>query len=193
MWMVVGLGNPGPEYAESRHNVGSRVVDLLAHDLPASSSSFRARRGARVLRTQCGGETVLLLKPLSFMNASGVSVRAWCEAEHATPETLIVIHDDLDLAPGRLRVRRRGRHGGHRGVLSIQEELGVTTFPRVKVGIGRPPAGLEASEYVLMPPRGDEKVRVAEACVQAAEAVCIIICEGIEAAMNRFNTPPRRA
>lgn len=185
MWMVAGLGNPGPEYESTRHNAGFMVVDELGRRLRAGP--FRKRFDSLYLRTRFQGEEILFVKPLSFMNLSGRPVRAWLSAMKLPPSCLIVVHDDLDLPLGRLKVVGRGGHGGHRGVLSIQEELGTSEFIRVKVGIGRPPAGLEPTTYVLTPFSEAEAEGRAEAVRRAADAVEVIIAKGLSAAMNCFN------
>lgn len=185
MWMVAGLGNPGPEYESTRHNAGFMVVDELGRRLRAGP--FRKRFDSLYLRARFQGEEILFVKPLSFMNLSGGPVRAWLSAMKLPPSCLIVVHDDLDLPLGRLKVVGRGGHGGHRGVLSIQEELGTSEFIRVKVGIGRPPAGLEPTTYVLTPFSEAEAEGRTEAVRRAADAVEVIIAKGLSAAMNYFN------
>jgi len=183
--MVVGLGNPGPEYECSRHNVGFLVVDELARR--GKAGPFQVRFDSFYLRARIHGEEVLLVKPQSFMNASGRPVRAWLDALQLLPSRLIVVHDDLDLPLGRLKVTRGGGHGGHRGVRSLQEALGTSDFPRVKVGIGRPPAGLDPVAYVLAPFDPAEAEEAAAAIGSAADAVEMVVVRSLEAAQNRFN------
>lgn len=185
MWLVAGLGNPGPEYESTRHNMGFMVIDELGRRLRAGP--FRRRFNSLYLRTQVQGEEILFVKPLRFMNFSGGPIRAWLSAIKLPPSGLIVVHDDLDLPLGRLRIVRRGGPGGHRGVLSIQEALGTSEFIRVKVGIGRPPAGLDPIAYVLAPFGEAEAGDWAEAVRRAADAVEVIIAKGLQAAMNHFN------
>jgi len=183
--VVVGLGNPGPEYERSRHNVGFLVVDELVRR--GEAGPFRVRFDSFYLRIRIHREEILLVKPQSFMNASGRPVRAWLDALQLPPSRLIVVHDDLDLPLGRLKITRGGGHGGHRGVRSLQEALGTSDFPRVKVGIGRPPAGLDPVAYVLAPFDPAEVEEVAVAIGNAADAVEVVVVRGLEAAQNRFN------
>jgi PTH1 family peptidyl-tRNA hydrolase len=184
LWLIVGLGNPGPEYERSRHNVGFLVVDELARRcrLRISRHRLESLSGAGRLR----GEPVTLIKPLCFMNESGRPVKAWLERQAIPPERLVVIHDDLDLSFGRIKVAARGGHGGHRGVRFIQEAIETTLFPRVRVGIGRPGRGDEV-EFVLSPFNDDEARLLPELLGRAADAVEEIVVRGVASAMNRFN------
>jgi PTH1 family peptidyl-tRNA hydrolase len=184
-WLVVGLGNPGPEYARTRHSVGFAVVDRLA-------GARRVRLGPGRYRTErawsdLAGVPILLVKPQAFMNLSGPPVAAWLERLELPPARLVVIHDDLDLPLGRLRVSARAGPGGHRGVASIQAELGTQAFPRVRVGIGRPREGQDASDRVLEA-FAPEELSVVEVVIdRAAEAVRVLITDGLASAMNRYN------
>lgn len=188
MWLVVGLGNPGPVYELSRHNVGFQVIDGLAdrHGVKLDSHRYGSLWG----RAWIGGEEVFLVKPEMYMNHSGVAVQAWLSSLEISPSRVVVVHDDLDLPLGRLRVRKGGGDGGHRGVRSIMAELGSGDFLRVKVGIGRPPKEGFAVEHVLEPFPEPEALAIAAALSQAREAVEVLIGEGLEAAMNRFNVRP---
>lgn len=185
LWIVVGLGNPGPEYEVSRHNVGFRVVDTLADR--AGVTLTRCRYRSLFVRGSIHGAQVLLIKPLTFMNESGFSVSRWQQALRLDPGRIIVVHDDLDLPPSQLRIRVGGGHGGHRGIRSVIEAIGSSDFLRVKVGIGRPQDGQDAVTHVLGP--FEERVGgVMEAAVQrAADAVEAVLQEGLETAMNRYN------
>lgn len=148
MWLIAGLGNPGSEYIASRHNVGFLVVEELTRRW---GQRFRRRRGESLYAEgTLGGERIILIKPLSFMNQSGGPIKIWLQKTAIPPERLMVIHDDLDLAFGRIRVVAQGRHGGHQGVRSIQEAIGTVIFPRVRVGIGKPDKGDEV-KFVLAP------------------------------------------
>ena len=185
MWMVVGLGNPGEEYEASRHNVGFQAMEVLADRCGATFGHRRYRSlFARAVRH---GEDVLLVKPLTFMNDSGSAVSRWQQAVGLKPNRIIVIHDDLDLPISQLRIKTRGGHGGHNGVRSIQEALGGGDFLRVKVGIGRPGPGRDPVEHVLGPFKKAEQGEVEKAVEQAADAVELLIREGVQAAMNRYN------
>ncbi len=182
-WLVVGLGNPGAAYAQTRHNLGFVVLEQLAGDAPFAPERFQAD----TLPILVEGVPVLLLKPQTYMNRSGDAVGAWREATGVLPAQVIVIHDDLDLPVGRIRVVAEAGPGGHRGVASIQERLGTTGFPRVRIGIGRPKPGEAAEERVLQPAADDEACRLTAAIPEAARAVQAIIVEGVAAAMNRYN------
>ena len=188
MKIIVGLGNPGVHYQWSRHNVGFQVVDRLSERqcIPMCSRRFKALYGTGWINS----EDVVLVKPITFMNLSGEAVRKTAAAFCVGREDLIVIHDDLDLALGRLRVRRKGGDGGHQGVRSIIEAMGSNAFLRLKVGIGRPPKGVEPADYVLSPFGEDDQPEIDSALSRAAEAVAAILSEGVEAAMNRFQKRP---
>jgi PTH1 family peptidyl-tRNA hydrolase len=179
--LVVGLGNPGPAYEGTRHNLGYQAVRRLGREL--GLPRFRRGRQGFVVTTSA----VTLLLPTTFMNLSGRAVTAVLRGRRIGPEELIVVHDDLDLAAGRLRVRRGGSSGGHRGVTSIIEELGSDDFVRVKVGIGRPPEGVDPVEFVLRRPEPDEALALADATARAADACLAVLREGLAAAMNTFN------
>jgi PTH1 family peptidyl-tRNA hydrolase len=181
MWILVGLGNPGAEYATSRHNAGFMVVDTLAARWRVPLS---VHAGVRSGHGVVAGQPALLIEPQTFMNRSGDAVAAFLPA---VDDRLVVIYDDLDLPSGRLRIRPRGGSGGHRGVASIVERVGQD-FARVRVGIGRPPAGSDAVGHVLDPLPADELAGFRAAVARAADAVEYLIGSGIEAAMNRFNT-----
>jgi PTH1 family peptidyl-tRNA hydrolase len=192
MRLVVGLGNPGPEYRSTRHNAGFLVVERLAarHGVRLRHGLFANAESARV---RVASESVLLLRPLTYMNLSGRAVGPLARREQAAPEDVLLVHDDLDIPLGRLRVRSGGSAGGHRGVRSVLDALGSESVPRVRVGIGRPPDGVDAAQYVLAPvPYGEMAVweRALDQAVDACEAV---LQDGLERAMERFNgaaTPP---
>lgn len=184
MKIVVGLGNPGNQYKDTRHNIGFLVVDELARRWNAAP--WKRRYEAEVSEHRAIGP-VLLVKPQTFMNLSGVSVREAAKF-YKTPATdIIVVHDDLDLPAGRLRIRERGGSGGHRGIESILAQLGCDEFVRVRFGVGRPPAGWESADYVLGRFAAEELPLVREAIGKAADAVEAILKEGTAPAMNRFN------
>ena len=184
MRLIVGLGNPGPAHADTRHNVGFRVVEVLA-----AQAGIRFRRHGEVLRAEgrLSAQAVTLAKPQSYMNRSGPVVAALIGDLGLDLSAVIVVHDDLDLEPGRLRIKARGGHGGHNGVLSIIDALESDRFARVKVGIGRPPDDVEPGNYVLAPVSARERAVLEEAVLQAAKAVECWVGEGLMAAMNRFN------
>jgi peptidyl-tRNA hydrolase, PTH1 family len=200
MKAIVGLGNPGPRYRATRHNVGWHVLDELYRRWNGGKP-VQARH-AEVVKTAIAGEPVLLVKPQTFMNDSGKAVRALVEKDGLDPERLLVVYDDLDLAVGRIRIRARGSSGGHRGIKSVQQHLatvgrlrnrlqeeGLTelAFPRLKVGIGRPPAGVDPIDFVLTTFVPDELALLRPAVARAADAAECWIAEGAEVAANRFN------
>ena len=187
MYLIVGLGNPGSKYANTRHNVGWMAIDRLADDLGVSvdRNKFHALTAQAVL----GGEKVLLMKPMTYMNNSGEAVRAWLDYYKLDPEEdLIVIYDDVDQEPGRMRIRKKGSAGGHNGMKSIIQHVGTTTFARVRIGVCAKPPGWDLADYVLSRfPEGDR--REIDAVIRdAAGAVELIISEGIDEAMNRYNS-----
>ncbi len=170
--VVVGLGNPGPEYRDTRHNVGQRVLDLLARRLRAS---WRRDGSAVVARGQWRGEPVRLIKPISFMNESGPVVAKALRRVEAGPADLILVYDDIDLPLGTVRLRMKGSHGGHRGVRSVIEALGTQEIKRVKVGIGRPDQKDDVPDHVLTSFERDELPAVDAAVAEAAERVLALL------------------
>ncbi len=185
--LIVGLGNPGSAYARNRHNVGFRCVESLARQ---HGISLKRRRGhARTGTGRIAGQEVLLAQPLTFMNRSGLAVGHLARRYAVPPERLIVIHDDLDLPPGKVRLRRDGSPAGHKGVISVIESLSSRDFIRVRVGIGRPdtPGEQAVIDYVLGDPSPDEEKRLEAAVRTVTEAVTCLLSEGLAAAMNRYN------
>lgn len=184
MKLIVGLGNPGARYEGSRHNIGFLVVDRLAaaHHILISTKRFKAILGKGWIDSQ----EVVLFKPMTFMNLSGEAVKKARHFFRTGPEDLIVIHDDLDLSLGRLRFKVRGGDGGHLGVRSIIESIGANNFLRLKVGIGRPPRGVDPAEYVLNPFDIVEQSCLETALNQAEEAFRVMFMKGLQTAMNRF-------
>ncbi len=182
----MGLGNPGERYRRTRHNAGFMVVDLLAG---RSQAHFRQAGEAALARAELAGQPVLLVKPLTFMNRSGVAVEAALKETGGGPADLAVVVDDVALPLGTVRVRERGSHGGHNGLRSLVEVLGSEDFARVRVGVGgaEPPADLAA--YVLSEFAPDEVLVVQELVGRAADAVECLLREGAGPAMTRFNGP----
>ena len=185
MRIIVGLGNPGPQYARTRHNVGWRCLDAAAArwGVPVKERRPLALLGQGTVREV----PVVLAKPRTFVNLSGQGVRYLRARFGATPADLVVIYDDMDLPLGRLRLRPRGSAGGHRGMASVIEALETEEFPRLRVGIGRPPPGVDPVQYVLEPFTPEEEQAVAEVAARAAEALEVLLVRGLEAAMNEFN------
>jgi len=182
--VIVGLGNPGVHYKRTRHNIGFQVVDRLAeiNHILISAKRFKSLYGTGSIDS----EKVLLIKPMTFMNRSGEAVKKTIDFFQAGIEDLIVIHDDLDLAFGRLRFKRRGSDGGHQGVRSIIESVDRNTFLRLKIGIGRPPQGMDPAEYVLASFDEIQESRLEGILARAAESLKVMLLEGVETAMNRY-------
>jgi PTH1 family peptidyl-tRNA hydrolase len=182
--LIVGLGNPGGLYEGTRHNIGFQVVDRFAqiNRILISARRFKSLYGTGRINSQ----RVILLKPMTFMNRSGEAVKKAINFFQIEIEDLIVIHDDLDLPLGRLRFKLRGGDGGQQGVRSIIEALRKNTFLRLKVGIGRPPRGMDPAEYVLTP--FDEILRdhLEGMISRGAESLMVMLLEGLEKAMNRY-------
>ena len=186
LFLVAGLGNPGGRYELTRHNVGFRVVDRLAGqlDTKVTRSMFKALYGEAVVGTQ----KIILVKPQTYMNLSGTALQAMMNWYKILPRELLVIFDDMDLPVGKIRIRNKGGHGGHRGMMSIIEQLGVSDFARIRIGIGRPEIpGYDSADWVLGRFSGDEEKAINDVVIKAAEAARHIIKEGAEAAMNKFN------
>ncbi len=186
MYIIAGLGNPTKEYDKTRHNVGFAVVDELArqYDIDISERKHRAFCGKGVME----GQKVLLVKPQTFMNLSGESLRAVLDYYKEMPQKLIVIYDDISLAPGQLRIRLKGSAGGHNGIKNIIAHLGTQEFPRIKVGVGEKPPRIDLKDYVLGRFSKGEQELMEEAFQEAAKAAVMMICDGADRAMNHFNT-----
>ncbi|HEY8393738.1 MAG TPA: aminoacyl-tRNA hydrolase [Thermaerobacter sp.] len=189
--LIVGLGNPGPEYEATRHNVGFMVVDALARRI--RSADWRRGFASFWLEAEWRGDRLTLLKPQTYMNRSGEAVAQAARALRFRPDQLLVVYDDLDLPLGHLRLRRRGGAGGHRGMLSIIEHLGTEDFPRLRIGIGRPPAGVDPADYVLGAFTDAEWPVLERAIDRAVEACLAAVAAGIDLAMSRYNGPPPAA
>ena len=187
MRLVVGLGNPGSRYARNRHNVGFRVVERLGRDLPWS----RKFEGELTLG-DWDGEKVGLLKPLTYMNASGDAVSAAAHFYKLPGDEVLVIHDEIDLPFGRLQLKRGGGNAGHNGLRSIADRLGGPDFVRLRVGVGRPPAGWDPANYVLSDFTADEERELDEIAPHAADAARSWATQGLAKAMNAFNQRPKQ-
>ncbi len=184
MFFVVGLGNPGAEYERTRHNVGFEVVDALAkrHGFAAG----RRFESAKVYRGNIKGREGVLVKPMTYMNLSGDAVAAVLGFHKATPADLIVVHDEMDFAPGQVRVKTSGGHGGHNGLRSIIAHAG-RDFARVRIGVGKPPSAALGATHVLSRFEATTRKLIDDAVEQAANAVELLLEQGAAAAMNRFN------
>jgi peptidyl-tRNA hydrolase, PTH1 family len=190
MWLLVGLGNPGPRYARNRHNAGFMVIDELRRR--AGDPPSRLKMGAELSEMSLGGESVLLCKPMEFMNCSGQAVQRVAAFWKIPPAQAVVVHDELDVAFGRLKLGTGGGAGGHNGVASILQEWGSSDFARVRFGIGRPPAAWDTADYVLADFREEERQQLPELIETAADASETIIKRGLQVAMNRFNKRPKK-
>lgn len=184
-YLVVGLGNPGPRYEVTRHNAGFMVVDHLAESLRATY--WRDEAGARTAAVRVGDDDVVLAKPQSFMNVSGNSVSRLVEHYEVPLDRLIVVHDDIDLPAGSVRVKAGGGHGGHNGLRSLHQRLGSGDYLRVRVGVGRPPGRQDPADYVLEPMGRMAAETMGDAVLLGEEAVLHVIEHGVDAAMNEFN------
>ena len=185
-WLIVGLGNPGEKYENTRHNVGFQVVDTLAErqNAPIQKLKFKALTNLLTI----SGEKVLVMKPVTYMNLSGEAVRPAADFYKIPPERILVISDDTALAAGRLRIRQKGSAGGHNGLKSIIQHLGSDQCPRIRVGGGeKPHPDYDLADWVLGKFQGEDKKIMEQAVERAADAVECLLREGIDRAMNRFN------
>ncbi len=185
MKIIAGLGNPALKYGGTRHNVGFGVIDELSDrwNIRVSDSRMRGLAGSGVI----AGEKIILLKPMTFMNLSGECIRPFMDYYKLFPEELIVCYDDINLDVGMIRVRAKGSAGGHNGMKSIIQQLGTIDFPRVRIGIGAKPPHMDLADYVLGHFPADELPVIRGAITEAADAVEMILKEGMQPAMNRFN------
>ena len=185
MLIIAGLGNPGKEYENTRHNAGFMVMDALAEKIGAdiSEKKHKALCGKGVI----GGEKVILMKPQTYMNSSGESIRAAADYYKVDPEDILIVYDYISLAPGQLRIRAKGSAGGHNGIKSIIAHLGTQEFPRVKVGVGEKPKGYDLADYVLGHFTKEEQAIFAERFDEVYDAVQLIVMGDITEAMNRHN------
>jgi len=202
MKLLVGLGNPGSRYAKTRHNIGFMVIEQVAREFPIQQ--IQSDAAVELHQTTIDQCRVLLLKPQTYMNLSGVAVQRVMQAYDIAPHEIVVAYDDLDLDVGRLRIRKKGGHGGHKGVRSIIEYLGTPNFVRLRMGIGRPDSvmsevevsaevsaetsgGNSIVEFVLQPFTQEEQPIVDRAVKRAAEAIRLIVADRLDAAMNAYN------
>ena len=183
--LIVGLGNPGEQYAATRHNAGFMAIDKLAEELRATY--WKSELGALTAHVKYKGEELILAKPQSFMNTSGGPVSKLAAAHKVKPEEIVVIHDELDLPCGTVRVKVGGGHGGHNGLRSIHDKLGSNAYTRVRVGIDHPPGRKPVADYVLSSPKGAELDTFEAAIGVAADAALSILNQGAILTMNRFN------
>ena len=185
MYIIAGLGNPSNEYAKTRHNAGFDTIDLLAEKLGIDLTEKKHR--AYCGKGMIGTEKVLLLKPQTFMNNSGESLRDAADFYKVEPEQILVIYDDISLEPGQLRIRMKGSAGGHNGIKSIIAHLKTQDFPRIKIGVGAKPERMDLADYVLSRFSPSEREKMEESFREGAEAVITFLQDGADAAMNRYN------
>lgn len=185
MYIIAGLGNPGKEYTGSRHNIGFATIAKLAdkYNIDVTDSKFKGLYGKGMIE----GEKVLLVEPLTYMNNSGECIREILDYFKESEENLIVVYDDIDLAPGKLRVRPQGSAGGHNGIKSIIKHLGNQNFKRVRIGVGAKPSGWDLADWVLGHFAGQDKLDAEAGVEKACEAVACIIREDINSTMNKYN------
>ena len=187
--MVAGLGNPGRKYAHTRHNVGFMVIDALAvkYGIEVNRSKFDVQFG----RGRIEGLDVILARPQAYMNRSGPPIRQLADYFRIQCEALVVIHDDIDLAHERLKIKEKGGDGGHKGIRSLIQAFGGNQFARLRVGVGRSHIGAEVSNHVLSDFSRDEQATLDRIIQRSVEAVVTILCEGTKVGMNRYNQVPR--
>lgn len=185
MKMIVGLGNPGNEYAGTRHNVGWMLVDALAEHL--GINEWRSREKGMVAEGRIGSEKILLVKPLTYMNNSGECVGPLMRWYKLEPEDIMAAHDDMDIPIGTIRIRKKGSAGGHNGIKSLLSHIGSENFGRLRIGIGRPQPGWSVINHVLAKFNDQEQEKIGDAIKQLIPAVECMVLEGSDMAMNKFN------
>ena len=184
-FLLVGLGNPGREYRETRHNIGFLLMDRLAVNLHARFTRLQSK--ALVASTTYQEQKIILAKPQTFMNLSGQSVQGLIHFYKLPLTHILIAHDDLDLPPGTIRIRPDGGSAGQKGMSSILERLGTDEFPRLRLGVGRPPGQMQAPDYVLQDFSNGERILISETLNRAMEAALTFVTEGLNAAMNKYN------
>ena len=189
MFIIAGLGNPTLQYEGTRHNVGFDVIDMLADRYNISVDGRKGR--ALIGKGMIGGQKVLLVKPQTYMNLSGESVRALMDYYKLTTDEIVIIYDDISMPVGQVRIRPKGSAGGHNGIKSIIAHLGTQEFPRVRIGVGEKPARMDLADYVLGHFPKEEAETMTTAFKDGAAAVVDMMTEGVEAAMNHFNGAAR--
>lgn len=185
MYLIVGLGNPEPEYSRTRHNMGFDVINKLAqkYEIELSRSNYKGIYGTGIIE----GQKVILIKPQTFMNASGESVREYAKFYKIPLEDILVVYDDMDTEIGSIRIRQKGGAGSHNGMKSMVQELGGEGFPRIRIGIGRPKEEYDRIDYVIGQISDEEYMKLQEGQEKAVEAIVYYIKHGIDNAMNKFN------
>ena len=185
MYLIAGLGNPTREYEKTRHNVGFEAIDILADK--AGTTVTEKKHKALYGKGYIGGQKVILAKPQTYMNLSGESIREIADFYKIEPENIIILCDDINLSEGQLRIRLKGSAGGHNGLKNIISHLGTQEFPRIRIGVGEKPRGMDLADYVLGRFPKEQQAVMEEAYRDAAEAACMMIEDGADAAMNHYN------
>ena len=185
MYLIAGLGNPTREYEKTRHNVGFEAIDILADK--AGTTVTEKKHKALYGKGYIGGQKVILAKPQTYMNLSGESIREIADFYKIEPENIIILCDDINLSEGQLRIRLKGSAGGHNGLKNIISPLGTQEFPRIRIGVGEKPRGMDLADYVLGRFPKEQQAVMEEAYRDAAEAACMMIEDGADAAMNHYN------
>ena len=188
-WLIVGLGNPGKKYIDTRHNAGWHLLDTIVRDNPALCFDEK-RNKALIARGNLAGINVALVKPQTYMNLSGEAVGPIARFYKIPPERVLVAFDELDLPPAILKLRKKGGAGGHNGVRSVIQHLGTQEFPRIRLGIGRPTGQMPATAYVLQKFSANEWKEMVITYQRGADAVQSVLTEGMDTAMNKFNVQP---
>ncbi len=185
MYLIAGLGNPTREYEKTRHNVGFEAIDILADK--AGTTVTEKKHKALYGKGYIGGQKVILAKPQTYMNLSGESIREIADFYKIEPENIIILCDDINLSEGQLRIRLKGSAGGHNGLKNIISHLGTQEFPRIRIGVGEKPRGMDLADYVLGRFPKEQQAVMEEAYRDSAEAACMMIEDGADAAMNHYN------
>ncbi|MBC5711032.1 aminoacyl-tRNA hydrolase [Hungatella sp. L12] len=185
MYLIAGLGNPTREYEKTRHNVGFEAIDILADK--AGTTVTEKKHKALYGKGYIGGQKVVLAKPQTYMNLSGESIREIADFYKIEPENIIILCDDINLSEGQLRIRLKGSAGGHNGLKNIISHLGTQEFPRIRIGVGEKTRGMDLADYVLGRFPKEQQAVMEEAYRDAAEAACMMIEDGADAAMNHYN------
>ena len=185
MYLIAGLGNPTREYEKTRHNVGFEAIDILADK--AGTTVTEKKHKALYGKGYIGGQKVILAKPQTYMNLSGESIREIADFYKIEPENIIILCDDINLSEGQLRIRLKGSAGGHNGLKNIISHLGTQEFPRIRIGVGEKPRGMDLADYVLGRFPKEQQAVMEEAYRDAADAACMMIEEVADAAMNHYN------
>ncbi|WP_088942119.1 aminoacyl-tRNA hydrolase [Rhodococcus sp. 1168] len=184
--LIVGLGNPGSQYEATRHNVGFMVADVLAARIGAKFSSHK-KSNSEVIQARLSDRPVVVAKPRTFMNLSGQPVAALARFFSVDPSNIVIVHDELDIEFGSIRLKLGGGEGGHNGLRSISQQLGTKDYLRTRVGVGRPPGRMDAAAYVLKPFSAAERKDLGVICEEAADAAELLLRDGLEAAQNHVH------